>query len=62
MSKSTKVVFIKQNARTTEGFIYIRTIEGKTIHKKSTEFKIQEKDWNKYFNSNTERFKKTKQQ
>lgn len=60
MAKSIKVVFIKQFSEETSGTIYIRTIESRKAKKKSTGIKLQEKDWEKFFNKNTGRFRSDK--
>ena len=60
MSKSINIVFIKQSPSESQGTINVRTIEGREIRKKSLGIKIKEKDWNKFFNPKTKRFKKDK--
>lgn len=60
MSKSINVVFIKQRKQDTEGTVTIRTIENRIVEKRSLKIKISESQWNKYFNPETQRFRKSK--
>jgi len=60
MSKSTNIVFIKQNKTDKDGTIYIRSIENRITTKKSLKIKVKVKEWNDFFNPNTKRFKKDK--
>jgi integrase len=60
MSMSIKVVFIKQSPSDEFGYVFIRTIEGKIQKKKSLKIKIKKKDWDTYFNPNTQRFREDK--
>jgi integrase len=60
MNKSIKVVFIKQKPSDVNGYVFIRTIEGKTQKKKSLNINILKKDWEAYFNPNTQRFREDK--
>lgn len=60
MSQSIKVVFIKQGRKEKEGTVTIRTIENRIIQKKSLKIKIQQSDWKKYFNTDTQRFRSNK--
>lgn len=57
MSKSIKVVFIKQGKKEKEGSVYVRTIENSIVRKKSLKIKLSESHWNKYFNEDTQRFR-----
>ena len=60
MGKSIKVVFIKQNPDEDFGYVFLRTIEGKTTRKKSLKIKLSEFDWKKYFNPKIQRFRDDK--
>jgi integrase len=60
MNKSIKVVFIKQKPDDDYGYVFLRTIEGKITEKKSLKIKLSEVEWNKYFNSKTQRFREDK--
>lgn len=60
MNKSINVVFIKTNKINEHGYVFIRTIEGKTTKKKSLKIKLSEVEWDKYFNHKTQRFREDK--
>lgn len=60
MGKSVNIVLIKQKPLDKEGTLYIRTIEDRTPKKKSLGIKVKETDWEKYFNTKTQRFKADK--
>jgi len=60
MGKSVKVVFIKQNPNNSFGNLYIRTIENRIIRKKSLRVTIAENLFEKYFDSQKQRFREDK--
>lgn len=57
MSKSVKVVFIKQSKKATEGTLFIRTIENRKSRKKSLGIKLDEKSYQRYFLEDKQRFR-----
>jgi integrase len=57
MAKSITITFIKQSPREQYGTVYLRTIENRIIKKKSIGVKITQKQWNDYFNPNTNKFR-----
>ena len=60
MSKSINIILQKQHPEDTKGIVYIRTIENSVIRKRSLGIKLSVSDWEKYFNSETKRFRKIK--
>ena len=56
MSKSIKIIFIKQHPTDKEGTIQIRTIEDRKPKKKSLGIKVKETEFKKYFNQQKQRF------
>lgn len=60
MGKSLNIVFIKQHKEDDEGVITVRTIENRTITKKSLGIKIKESEWHNYFNPKSQRFRENK--
>lgn len=60
MGKSIKVVFIKQSPADTFGGLYIRTIENRISRKRSLKITIQERDFQRYFDPNSQRFREDK--
>lgn len=60
MGVSIKVVLIKQKKDDQFGYLFLRTIEGKSIKKKSLKIKVSEFDWKKYFNPKIQRFRDDK--
>jgi len=57
MSKSVKVVFIKQSKEAAEGTLFIRTIENRKSRKKSLGIKLDEKSYRRYFLEDKQRFR-----
>jgi hypothetical protein len=60
MSKSIKIIFIKQQPTDKEGTIQIRTIEDRKPKKKSLGIKVKETEFKKYFNQQKQRFNSDK--
>src|ERR1017187_8641331 len=61
MSRSINVVFIKQNKNETYGSLYVRTIENSVVARKSHKIKLSENHFERYFNTETKRFRNNKQ-
>lgn len=60
MSKTVKVVLIKQSPTDKMGILTIRTIENRKARKKSLGITISESDYKKYFDAQKQRFKTDK--
>lgn len=59
MYKSINIIFQKQKKEDKVGILYIRTIEGRNVKKSSLKIKLSESDFDKYFNKEKRRFKKS---
>jgi len=60
MNKSINIVFLKPNKKADFGYLYIRTIENRIVRKKSLKIKLSLLDYDKYFNSQKQQFRKNK--
>jgi hypothetical protein len=60
MPMTIKVVFIKQGKKEIKGTVYVRTIEHSITTRRSLSIHVTESQWDNYFNTTTERFRKNK--
>ncbi len=61
MAKSINVILQKQFSEDRTGIVYIRTIENNVIRKKSLGIKLLVSEWERYFNTETKRFRNVKE-
>jgi hypothetical protein len=61
MAKSINIILQKQFSEDRTGIVYIRTIENNVIRKKSLGIKLLVSEWERYFNTETKRFRNVKE-
>jgi integrase len=61
MAKSINIILQKQFSEDRTGIVYIRTIENNVIRKKSLGMKLLVSEWERYFNTETKRFRNVKE-